>query len=49
MVIIKAGHKKESDVDFIRQIIKHLKTCEIVDDSNIAIHGSSNGAGPYIV
>ncbi|MDD7985404.1 hypothetical protein PQO01_10615 [Lentisphaera marina] len=41
----KGWSQKRPDVDFIRQIIKHLKTCEIVDDSNIAIHGSSNGAG----
>ena len=44
MVTIKAGAQK-TFMDFIRQIIKHLKNMEIVDDSNIVIHGSSNGAG----
>ena len=41
----KGWSEKRPDVDFIRQIIRHLKTCEIVDANNIAIHGSSNGAG----
>ncbi len=50
IVIAPDGYNKgwsaqRPDVDFIRQIIKYIKTCKITDASNIAIHGSSNGAG----
>ena len=50
IVIAPDGYKKgwsaqRPDVDFIRQIIKYIRTCKITDGSNIAIHGSSNGAG----
>ena len=50
IVIAPDGYNKgwsqtRPDVDFIRQIIAYIKTCKIVDGSNIAIHGSSNGAG----
>jgi len=41
----KGWSQKRPDVDFIRQIIAYIKTCNIADGSNIAIHGSSNGAG----
>ena len=41
----KGWSQKRPDVDFVRQIISYLKTCKVVDGSNIAIHGSSNGAG----
>jgi poly(3-hydroxybutyrate) depolymerase len=41
----KGWSEKRPDVDFIRQIIAYIKTCKVVDGSNIAIHGSSNGAG----
>ena len=50
IVIAPDGYKKgwsaqRPDVDFIRQIIKYIKTCKVTDGSNIAIHGTSNGAG----
>jgi len=50
IIIAPDGYKKgwsaqRPDVDFIRQIIKYIKTCKITDGNNIAIHGSSNGAG----
>ena len=50
IVIAPDGYKKgwsaqRPDVDFIRRIIKYIKTCQITDGSNIAIHGTSNGAG----
>jgi poly(3-hydroxybutyrate) depolymerase len=41
----KGWSAQRPDVDFIRQIIKYIKTCKVTDGSNIAIHGASNGAG----
>ncbi|MCH2208841.1 MAG: hypothetical protein MK132_23680 [Lentisphaerales bacterium] len=41
----KGWSQKRPDVDFIRQIITSTKKQKNVDSGNIAIHGSSNGAG----
>lgn len=41
----KGWSQKRPDVDFIRQIIMNIKKLKNVDGGNIAIHGSSNGAG----